>query len=488
MPLQDDTTTAGHLRDFGELDDQHPAVLADKGGHIARGRDADSGARAGCRAQYLLAGAGLRQRLLAIDEEAAAVIGRDEQFEAGPVGEQRDDVVLVRQVDHQTDRLALAAPAGQLVGGERIEAAVCAKDDQAVGGFGRHRKARPVAFLIFLVGEIDVVSLDGADPALLGTQHSDRLALDQGRDRDLDRDGRRADQSATPAERRIAAELGLRRLDLLGEQAPLPALAGEQFFQLGRFGAESVELFLDLDFFEAAQCAQAHVEDRLDLHLGQLPTPHDLGLWVIRLADDLDDLVEVHINDNKTAQYLHAARHRGKTMPAAALQHLAAVIEKGAQHLLQIHHARHAERVDDIEVERHAQFELGQPEELLHQHVGIDIAVLRLEHDADITGRFVPYVGEERQFAFFEKCGDLFDQPAFLNLIGDLGHDDLIEAVAQLLFVPAGAQAKAAAAGRVSLRDVLRRFDEDPPGRKIGAGHMRDQLGGAAFRLRDQMQ
>ena len=187
-------------------------------------------------------------------------------------------------------------------------------------------------------------------------------------------------------------------------------------------------------------------------------------------------------------QHLHAARHCGKTVPAAALQHLAAVIEKGAQHLLQIHHARHAKRVDHIEVERHAQFELGQPEQLFHQHIGIDIAVLRLEHDADIAGGFVTDVGEKRQLAFLEKRGNLFDQAAFLNLIRDLGDNDLIKAVAQLLLVPAGAQAKAAAARGIGLGDALWRFDEDAAGREIGTGQMRDKLGGAAFRLRDQMQ
>ena len=121
----------------------------------------------------------------------------------------------------------MAAAAGQLVRGQRVEPAVGAEDDQAVGRFGRHRKARPVAFLVFLVGEIDVVALDGADPALLREQHSDGLALDQGRDRDLDRDGRGADQGAATAERRVAAEFGLRRLDLLGKHAPLPALAAK---------------------------------------------------------------------------------------------------------------------------------------------------------------------------------------------------------------------------------------------------------------------
>src|SRR5207253_8217975 len=49
MPLQDDAAAARHLRNFGEIDDQHAAVLADKGGRVAPSRDADCGARAECR-------------------------------------------------------------------------------------------------------------------------------------------------------------------------------------------------------------------------------------------------------------------------------------------------------------------------------------------------------------------------------------------------------------------------------------------------------
>src|SRR5947207_1771571 len=94
---------------------------------------------------------------------------------------------------------------------------------------------------------------------------------------------------------------------------------------------------------------------------------------------------------------------RVAAVPAAALQHLAAMIEKRLQRLLQIHHARHAERVDDIEVERHAGFEIGQPEQLLHHHIGVDVAVLRLEDEAHLLGRFITDIGEQRQFPFFEK-------------------------------------------------------------------------------------
>src|SRR6266568_4109082 len=111
--------------------------------------------------------------------------------------------MLVRQVDHQPQGLALAAPTRQPVDRDRVAAAVAAEDDEAVGGFSHHSKARPVAFLVFLLGGGAGMALDGADPTFLRAQHGYRLALDERGRRDLDRLGRTAEQRAAPAERSV---------------------------------------------------------------------------------------------------------------------------------------------------------------------------------------------------------------------------------------------------------------------------------------------
>src|SRR6266404_1918966 len=73
VALQDDTAAAGHQRDVIELDDQHFAVVADQGDGVAAfGLGADGGGSTPSRDQHLLAGAGLRQRLIAVDDKAAA--------------------------------------------------------------------------------------------------------------------------------------------------------------------------------------------------------------------------------------------------------------------------------------------------------------------------------------------------------------------------------------------------------------------------------
>ena len=50
-----------------------------------------------------------------------------------------------------------------------------------------------------------------------------------------------------------------------------------------------------------------------------------------------------------------------------------------------------------VHVERNAAFELGELEQRFHQQLGIDRARARLEHEADVLGRFVAHVGEQRQ-------------------------------------------------------------------------------------------
>src|SRR5205807_167938 len=82
------------------------------------------------------------------------------------------------------------------------------------------------------------------------------------------------------------------------------------------------------------------------------------------VADDPDHLVEIDIDDDLAVQDLHAAGNRCEAVTALALQHHPEVVEKGLQRLLQVHHPWDAERVEHIEIERHADFEVGQPEEL----------------------------------------------------------------------------------------------------------------------------
>ncbi len=159
------------------------------------------------------------------------------------------------------------------------------------------------------------------------------------------------------------AQLG----DLAADRFPLQLLVGDEGLLVLFLDGQGGELFLDLDLFEAAQGAQPHVEDRLGLNVGQLPLLDHPLLGVVVFADDADDLVDVEIDDHLPAQDLHAAGDGVEAEFGAALQHVAAMIEPGLQRLFQIHDARHGLRVEHVEIERDALFELGRAEERFHQ-------------------------------------------------------------------------------------------------------------------------
>src|SRR5579872_4571622 len=99
---------------------------------------------------------------------------------------------------------------------------------------------------------------------------------------------------------------------------------------------------------------------------------------VVVIADEADDFVDMEIDDHQALEDLAAMRDRLAAEARTALQHLATMIEEGLERLLQIHHARHAVLVEDVEIEPDTGLEFGGAEQRFHQHRGLDIAALRL--------------------------------------------------------------------------------------------------------------
>ena len=205
--------------------------------------------------------------------------------------------------------------------------------------------------------------------------------------------GRRVRQLGTAtAELGLAAELLLGLAHLVGDRVPLQLFALQQGLEVLALAAQLLVLAADLEFLEPAQGAQAHVQDRLGLQVGEPERLHHLGLGLVFLADDLDQLVEVQIGDQVAVENLEAAFDRGQPESRAADQHLAPVVEEGLQRLAQVHHARRVVLVQDVQVQREARLEIAELEQLLHQQFGRDVAGLRLEHDTHVVGRFVAHV------------------------------------------------------------------------------------------------
>ena len=161
----------------------------------------------------------------------------------------------------------------------------------------------------------------------------------------------------------------------------------------------------------------------------------------------------------------------------APAQHGELMVHPLPQHVAQPQHAWRPLRVQHVQVEAEAVLQLGQPEQLFHQHVGIHRARARLDDDADCRIRFVADVAQDRQLAVVHQGRDLGDQLALGHAVRNLGDDDAPAAALLALDPPARADAEGAASGRIGFRDRGGRVDDEAAGREVGALHMRQDRG-----------
>src|SRR5215204_5582409 len=332
VALQAHALAADHFRQLLDGKKQELAVLADDRDVVAGGLDRDREPRLAVDAHDIAAFAGVGDRVVGRDDEAAPFRAREQQLHAGPVGDGRDDVGAVVEIDHEADRIAEAAPAGQLRGLDREHFAVRSDDEELCGRLGEERDLEPVVALELDAGKIGDVALQGADPALLRHDDGDRLALDH-RLGEIDLGGVRRilEGGAAAPERRVRPEGLLHLADLPGDGLPLRGRRGEELLDLLLLLRQLLELALQLHLLELAQAAQPRVEDGVRLHLGEAEDAHQLLLRLVLLADDLDDPVEVEIDDQEAAQDLEALVDRGEAVARAPDQHLAAMVEPFAK-------------------------------------------------------------------------------------------------------------------------------------------------------------
>ena len=80
------------------------------------------------------------------------------------------------------------------------------------------------------------------------------------------------------------------------------------------------------------------------------------------------------------------------------------------QRIAKRHHTRAPVSVQNVQIERHTGFEIGQLEQAFHHDVGFQTPRLRLEDDPDVFRRLVPDIGEERQFLRLKHVGHALDE------------------------------------------------------------------------------
>ena len=126
----------------------------------------------------------------------------------------------------------------------------------------------------------------------------------------------------------------------------------------------------------------------------------------------------------------------------------------------------------------------------LLEEVGEDdlrlFVALDFDHDAHAVAiAFVANVGDAFDLLVLDQLGDVLDQPRLVDLIGQLGDDDVLAVLAALLDGGFGAHLERSAAGRVGLLDSLAAVDV-AAGREIRAGNELHHFFQICVRLFDQ--
>ena len=207
-----------------------------------------------------------------------------------------------------------------------------------------------VALFEAQLGVFRQMALLGANPAFFREDDGDGLALDKGRFIDGDRGGGAIDNGAARAERAVAKGF-LGGFDFFRDGRPALGLAAHQRIQAALFLGELVVLAADFHLLQSAQAAQAHIQHRIGLHLGEAEGGHERAPRLILLAHDADDLIEVEIDDEVAVENFEPPGDGGQTVLGAAGEHDMAVVQPFPQHQFEPHDARRAAGIEHVHIQ-----------------------------------------------------------------------------------------------------------------------------------------
>ena len=344
-------------------------------------------------------------------------------LDAGQVDD-RDALGLAARVDDGVD-LGREDPAAV---GEEERPVVRVGDEEVLDG-------------VFLAGHVADDPLAAAGLAAVGGH---RLALDVAAPADRDDDVLVGDQVLVghlaagvvgdpgPAG---AGVLGLERGQLVLDDGQDARRVGQDVLQLGDELDDLEVLVLDLLALEGGQAGKAHVQDGLGLDLGQPEAGHEVvagRLDVGRLADGLDDLVEVVERDLEAFEDVGPGAGLLQVELGAAADDLAPVVDVVLQDGLE--RQRLGLAVDQGE---HVQVERDLHRRVLEQVVQDAVRVgVALDLDVDahaVAVGLVAQVGDALDLLGADELGDLLEQGGLVHHVGQLGDDDRHAAVPGLL-------------------------------------------------------
>ena len=212
------------------------------------------------------------------------------------------------------------------------------------------------------------------------------------------------------------------RVDLLGVR--------ENRLVLCDRGEQLRELVGKLVALEPDELVEAHLEDRVDLQVGEAEALEKARLRLVsrlRRADDRDDFVEV-VDREEEAVYDVLPRLRLPELEARTPRDdLEAVVGVAAAVVLEVQDLRPA-AVDREHDRAERRLELRVLVEVVEHDLAHRVA-LYVDDDPDVLLRLVAYVAYALYHLVLDEVGHVLDHLGLVDRVGDLGDDDALAAV-----------------------------------------------------------
>ena len=400
------------------------------------------------------------------------------------------DLLAGLEVQDIGDRFSLgrAAHLGNLVDALDIAAACLGEEDEIVVRAGGEEVLDEVIILGVVLRLLGSHADDPLATALLGAVRADGRSLDEPLVGDCDDASLVGDEvldGDLPLLRNELGETGAGMLVPDGLQLGLDdredaLLAGKDVEEVLDGLEKLLILVVELVTLEPGQLVETQLKDGVGLRLAEavlalvvetgLVAQEDAELLdfllaeaerqqtgaglvaVLRVADDLDEVIKVRQGDEVALELLGAGLGLAEEEAGAAQDDLAAVLNEAGDRLLEREKLR-TSPVDGQHRDGEGGLERGVLVEIVDHHLGDGVA-LQLDDHAGVLVRLVADGADVGDNLLVHQPRDALDEGGAVDVVGDLGDDDLLPTTLDLLDAGASADLDRTASGLEVLPDA----------------------------------
>ena len=405
-------------------------------------------------------------------EKAIAAAGGHQHLDLGLARDAMHDLGPALHFHQRRSRRAVAARARQARRIDAVGASGRVEKNHRIDGAASQQRSQAVALLERQRSRIDAVALARAHPAVFREDHRQRFVQHR---RLQHRFFRFLDHRAALVAERL--DVGL---DFLDHQRFQRLAAAEHFLQPLLLLRQAFEFLFQFDVLEPGQLAQAHLEDVLGLPVGELERAHQVGLGIVRIADQLDHLVHVEQHQQPPFEHVDAVEHLVQAESGAPRHRGETEFQPLGEDVLQVLAGGPPVQSDHHQVDRGVGLHAGFRQHEIDELVLVLARGLGLEHQAHRVAAvgFVARAIEHRQhqllFALLLRGERFLPRPCLrigdgLDLLKDfarrgarrqLVHHHLPLPARKALYGPARAHPHRAAAVGIGLAHLGARRDD----------------------------